>query len=180
MSASGLGSLIQATVGSFGGWSRRCRNHAGLAVYAVPVRVRLVRLQEWTKMPIVHQRQEMPTRPPWTSSRTGPPNGRFPPSAGTATARRSLRGKGGGTGTGRPNHWPRTHATPWSDRTSARWGTYRDDTCVRPAFLQTCLPHQGWSVPGCAASHVLRMVAISAAMVASVTPALPLTSWDIV
>ena len=31
MSASGVGSLIQATVGSFGGWGRRCRNRAGLA-----------------------------------------------------------------------------------------------------------------------------------------------------
>ena len=31
MSASGLGSLIQATVGSFGGVGRRCLNRAGLA-----------------------------------------------------------------------------------------------------------------------------------------------------
>ena len=31
LSASGLGSLIQATVGSFGGWGRRCPNRAGLA-----------------------------------------------------------------------------------------------------------------------------------------------------
>ena len=31
MSASGVGSLIQAMVGSFGGWGRRCRNRAGLA-----------------------------------------------------------------------------------------------------------------------------------------------------
>lgn len=31
MSASRLGSLIQATVGSCGGWGRRCRNLAGLA-----------------------------------------------------------------------------------------------------------------------------------------------------
>ena len=31
MSVSGVGSLIQATVGSFGGWGRRCRNRAGLA-----------------------------------------------------------------------------------------------------------------------------------------------------
>src|SRR5207302_4172639 len=31
MSASGVGSLIQATVGSFGGCGRRCRNRAGLA-----------------------------------------------------------------------------------------------------------------------------------------------------
>ena len=28
---SSVGSLIQATVGSFGGWGRRCRNRAGLA-----------------------------------------------------------------------------------------------------------------------------------------------------
>ena len=32
MSASGLGSLIQAMVGSWGGWGRRCPNRAGLAV----------------------------------------------------------------------------------------------------------------------------------------------------
>ena len=32
MSASGVGSLIQATVGSFGGVGRRCPNRAGLAV----------------------------------------------------------------------------------------------------------------------------------------------------
>ena len=31
MSASGVGSLIQATVGSFGGRGRRCPNRAGLA-----------------------------------------------------------------------------------------------------------------------------------------------------
>ena len=30
MSASAVGSLIQATVGSFGGWGRRCPNRAGL------------------------------------------------------------------------------------------------------------------------------------------------------
>ena len=30
MSAWGVGSLIQATVGSCGGWGRRCRNLAGL------------------------------------------------------------------------------------------------------------------------------------------------------
>jgi hypothetical protein len=34
MSASGVGWLIQATVGNFGGVGRWCRNRAGLAAYA--------------------------------------------------------------------------------------------------------------------------------------------------